>query len=73
MKIEYDQKHDIVNIEFLEGVEIDDSVEEDGIIFDYSKDKKLVSIEILDAKKRVGKSPLDKIDFSITKDKVIAV
>ena len=73
MKIEYVQKHDIVNIEFLEGVKIDDSIEVDGIIFDYSKDKRLVSVEILDAKKRIGKSPLDKIDFSVMKDKVIAV
>ena len=72
MKIEYDQKHDIVNIEFLEGVEIDDSIENDGIIFDYSKDKKLVSVEILDVRKRIGKNPLEKIDFSILKDKVIA-
>ena len=72
MKIEYVPEHDIVNIEFLENVNIDDSIEIDGIIFDYSKDKKLVSVEILDAKKRVGKNPLDKIDFSVMKDKVIA-
>ena len=73
MKIEYVPKHDILNVEFLEGVEIDDSTEVDGIIFDYSKDKKLVSLEILDAKKRVGKSPLDKVDFSVMRDKVIVV
>ena len=73
MKIEYDQKHDVVNIEFLESVEIDDSMENDGIIFDYSKDKKLVSVEILDVKKRIGKNPLDKVDFSFLKDKVIAM
>ena len=73
MKIEYEPKHDIVNVEFLEGVGIDESVEEDGIIFDYAKDKRLVSIEILDAKKRVGKSPLDKIDFSVMKNKIIIV
>ncbi len=73
MKIEYASEHDIVNIEFLEGVNIDESVEIDGIIFDYSKDKKLVSVEILDAKKRVGKNPLEKVDFSVMKDKVIAV
>lgn len=73
MKIEYAPKHDIVNIEFLEGVKIDDSVEVDGIIFDYSKDKRLVSVEVLDAKRRIGKSPLDKVDFSVMKDKVIAV
>lgn len=73
MKVEYVPKHDIMNIEFLEDVEIDDSVEIDGIIFDYSKDKKLVSLEILDAKKRVGKSPLDKVDFSVMKGKVIII
>ena len=73
MKVEYVPEHDTMNIEFLEDVEIDDSVEIDGLIFDYSKDKKLVSVEILDAKKRVGKSPLDKVDFSVMKDKVIMV
>ena len=73
MKVEYVPEHDIMNIEFLEDVEIDDSVEIDGVIFDYSKDKKLVSLEILDAKKRVGKNPLDKVDFSVMKDKVTIV
>ena len=73
MKIEYDRESDIINIEFLQGIKIDESVEEDGVIFDFSKDKKLVSVEILDANKRIGKDPLEKIDFSITKDKVIAV
>lgn len=72
MKIEYEPKHDIINIEFLKDVKIDESVEEDGIIFDYSKDKRLVSVEVLDARKRVGKNPLDNIDFSVIKDKVIA-
>jgi len=73
MKIEYEPKHDIVNIEFLQDVNIEDSIEVDGIIFDYSKDKKIVSIEILDAKKRIGKNPLDKVDFYVLKNKVIAV
>ncbi len=73
MKIEYVPNQDILNVEFLEGVEIDDSIEVDGIIFDYSKDKRIVSVEILDAKKRIGKSPLDKVDFSVMKDKVIVV
>ena len=73
IKFEYEPKRDIVNIEFLKDVEIEESVEEDGIIFDYSKDKRLVSVEVLDARKRVGKNPLDKVDFSVIKDKVIAV
>ena len=72
MKIEYEPKHDIVNIEFLKDVGIDESVEEDGIIFDYSKDKRIVSVEILDARKRVGKNPLDEVDFSVVNGKKLA-
>ena len=56
----------------MEDAEIEESVEEDGIIFDYTKNKKLVSVEILDARKRIGKNPLGKIDFSVIKDKVTA-
>ena len=38
MRIEYDPKHDLMNIEFLSGVGISESVEREGIIFDYSED-----------------------------------
>ena len=38
MKIEYDPVHDLLNIEILPDVEIDDSLERDGIIIDYAKD-----------------------------------
>ena len=67
MKIEFDPKHDIMNIEFLRDVNIEESVETDGIIFDYSQDRKIVSVEILDATKRISKDPLEMIDFSIVK------
>lgn len=70
MRIEYDPKHDIMNIEFFEGVDIEESMEIEGIIFDYSIDKKIVSIEILDVSKRITKSPLDTIDFAVVKEKV---
>ena len=67
MKIEFDPKHDIMNIEFLRDVNIEESVETDGIIFDYSQDRKIVSVEILDATKRISKDPLEMIDFAIVK------
>lgn len=67
MRVEYDPKHDLMNIEFLAGVEIAESVEIDGIIFDYTKDRSIVSIEILDVSKRITHSPLDKIDFAVTR------
>ncbi|MBI3059042.1 MAG: DUF2283 domain-containing protein, partial [Deltaproteobacteria bacterium] len=49
MKIEYDTEHDLLNIEFLANVPIDDSLEVDGVVIDYAKDKRIVGIEVLDA------------------------
>lgn len=69
MKIEYDPTHDVLNIEFLPKVEIKDSLELDGIIIDYSRDKKIVAIEILDASKRTTKDPMDLIDLAIVREK----
>jgi uncharacterized protein YuzE len=67
MKIEYDAEHDLLNIEFLAKVSIDDSLEMDGIVIDYAKDKRIVAIEGLDASKRTSRNPLDLIDLAIVK------
>lgn len=72
MKIEYDPKHDLLNIEFISEEAITDSIELDGIIIDYSKDKRIVAIEILDAGKRTTKDPLDLLDLTIVKERVVA-
>lgn len=72
MKIEYDPKHDLLNIEFVEEEDIAESVEIDGVIIDYSDTGKIVSIEILDAGKRTTDNPLDMINLSIVKDKEVA-
>ncbi len=72
MKIEYDPAHDLLNIEFIVDEAIAESVEIDGVIIDYSKDGKIVAIEILDAGKRTTKNPLDLIDLSIVKEKAVA-
>jgi uncharacterized protein YuzE len=69
MKIEYDPVHDLLNLEFLSNVEIDDSVEIDGIILDYAKDRRLVAIEVLDASKRTTKDPLHVIDVAIVRQR----
>lgn len=69
MKIEYDPGHDLLNIEFIADETIADSVELDGVIIDYSKDGRIVAIEILDAGKRTTKNPLDLIDLSIVKER----
>jgi len=53
MKITYDPSVDILRI-ILDDSEIDESDEDvEGVIMDYSLDKKLVGIEILDASRRV--------------------
>jgi len=69
MRIGYDPMHDMLNIEFISEEVINESAELDGVIVDYSKDGKIVAIEILDAGKRTTKGPLDFIDFSIVKGK----
>lgn len=70
MRIEYEPAHDILNIEFLKGVPIADSIELEGIVVDYAKDRRIVSIEVLDAGKRTTKDPLETIDLAILKEKV---
>ena len=67
MKIEYDATHDLLNIEFLANVPIDDSVEMDGVVIDYAKDKRIVAIEVLDASQRTTRQPLDLTDLAIVK------
>ena len=67
MKIEYDAAHDLLNIEFLVNVAIDDSVEMDGVVIDYAKDKRIVAIEVLDASKRTTRKPLDLTNLAIVK------
>ena len=70
MKIEYDPSHDLLNIEFLPDVEIDDSMEFDGVIIDYAKDKRIVAIEIIDASKRISKDPAQLINLSIYREEM---
>ncbi|GFP19082.1 hypothetical protein HKBW3S42_02185 [Candidatus Hakubella thermalkaliphila] len=72
MKIEYDPKHDLLNIEFISEEAIVDSVELDGVIIDYSKDGSIVAVEILDAGKRTTKNPLDLLNLTIVKEKAVA-
>ena len=67
MRIEYDPTHDLLNIEFLRDVAIANSVELDGVIVDYAADRRIVSLEILDAGKRTTKSPLEAIDLAVLK------
>jgi uncharacterized protein YuzE len=67
VKIEYDPAHDLLNLEFLQGETIIDSMEVDGVIFDYAADRRIVAIEILDASKRTTTDAVNVIDFAVVK------
>ncbi len=54
MKITYNSIKDILNIIFKENtVVIESNEEKPGVIFDYDDNDDLVSLEILDASKRI--------------------
>jgi uncharacterized protein YuzE len=57
VKATYDARTDTLSIIFKANVEIAESDEDKpGIILDYDEDGNLVSLEILDASKRVGET-----------------
>ena len=67
MRMEYDLRHEVMKIEFLAGIAMADSMEIDGIIVDDDRKRRIVVLEILDVSKRISRSPLEQIDFSVTR------
>lgn len=62
MKVSYDVRTDTLSVIFRVHVPVAESDEEKpGIIFDYDKEGNLVSLEILDASKRVTEA--NKVEF----------
>jgi len=69
MKVEYDPKHDIMNIELISNMPIAESLElDDGVILDFGEDKKIVSIEILGVRKRLSPETLETVSFAVVKE-----
>ena len=65
MKITYDPNADAMNIKFQEGeYNISKEIAE-GIIVDYTKDGKIIRIEILDVSKRLPKENIKNITIGI--------
>ena len=65
MKVTYDSKTDSLTVIFKEGVPIAESDEDKpGVILDYDKDGNLLSLEVLDASRRVGDAR--KIEYETT-------
>jgi uncharacterized protein YuzE len=62
MKVSYDEKSDTLSVVLKEGVPVSESDEnKPGVILDYDKEGDLVSLEILDASRRVTET--HKIEF----------
>ncbi len=65
MKITYDPEADAMNIQFQKGkYEISKEIAE-GIIIDYTREGKVISIEILDVSKRMPKESIKEVAVSM--------
>jgi len=65
MKISYDPDTDAIYIVFRKGdYKISKEIEKD-IIFDYSKNKEIVAMEILNASRKLPKKELKTISFDL--------
>lgn len=65
MKVTYDQKTDTLSVILREGVPVAESDEDKpGVILDHDEEGNLVSLEVLDASKRVTEAR--KMEFQTT-------
>ena len=65
MKVRYDRRADILTVILKEGVAIAESDEgRPGVILDFDDDGNLLSLEVLDASRRVTEAK--SVDFQLT-------
>jgi uncharacterized protein YuzE len=65
MKVTYDRETDTLSVILREGVQVAESDEDKpGVILDYDEEGSLVSLEILDASRRVTSA--DRIEYQTT-------
>ncbi len=66
MKVIYDPKTDTLSVILKENMPVSESDEDKpGVILDYDEEGNLVSLEIMEASKRVTEA--DKVEFQATK------
>ncbi|MGD2250565.1 MAG: DUF2283 domain-containing protein [Candidatus Methanofastidiosia archaeon] len=65
MKITYDPKIDVVYIQFQEGEYTISKEIGDGIVVDYTEDKKVMGIEILEVSQKMPLKNIEEITLSI--------
>src|SRR5262245_24540142 len=73
MKIEYDVQRDRLNLEFLPNVPIYNSREMHGVVINYTRDQRIVGMELLDTGKTTSRQPLDLIDLAVIRSRSHAV
>jgi len=73
MKISYDPEVDARNIKFPSGKYNITKEIADGIIIDYTKDGRVISIEILDASKKIPIKSIRDITIALPVEAVAAV
>lgn len=66
MRFNYDKKADALYIRFDENPYAESDEIQEGVIFDYDKDKNIIGIEVLDASKKFSK----KFQASLQKHKL---
>ncbi|MBI2140650.1 DUF2283 domain-containing protein [Candidatus Woesearchaeota archaeon] len=66
MKINFDQKADIIRIKFQEGAYAISKEVDEGIIIDMTKDNKIMAIEIMDISERIPNKNLREITTVIS-------
>ena len=70
MKITYDPEADVINIKFQRGKYSISKEIAEGIVVDYDKNGKVLSIEILDASKRMPLKSIEAITIGLPKKSV---
>lgn len=73
MKITYDPEVDAMNIKFQSGKYNISKEIADGIIIDYTKDGRIISLEILDASKKIPLRSIRDITVALPVEAVAAV
>ena len=65
MKVQYDPEVDVLSILLSENPVEESDEDKPGLILDYDKDGNVVSLEILDASKRMGNPML--VEYAVTR------
>lgn len=67
MRIEFIPERDLVSLNLLPDVPVADSKQVEGMVFAYAADRRIVGIEILDARERINAELMKVMDLSVAR------